>query len=148
MKLYKNKKALFNYFIVHEIEAGLVLQGTEIKSIRAGKINFKDSYARIENGEIWLYNLHIGIYEQGSYFNHEPERKRKLLMNRAEIRKLIIKTEEKGNTLVPTQLYINDNGIAKVKIALATGKRKYDKRDTIQKKDEERNLQRSLKNNF
>jgi len=148
MKLFKNKKALFNYFIVQEIEAGIVLQGTEIKSIRAGKINFKDSYARIESGEIWLYNLHIGIYEQGSYFNHEPERKRKLLFNRAEIRKLIIKTEEKGNTLIPTQLYINDNGIAKIKIALATGKRKYDKRDTIQKKDAERNLQRSLKNNF
>lgn len=148
MKLFKNKKAIFNYFIVQEIEAGIVLQGTEIKSIRAGKINFKDSYARIENNEIWLYNLHIGIYEQGSYYNHEPERKRKLLLNRAEIRKLIIKTEEKGNTLVPTQLYINDNGIAKVKIALATGKRKFDKRDSIQKKDEERSIQRSLKNNF
>jgi len=148
MKIFKNKKALFNYFIVQQIEAGIVLQGTEIKSIREGKINFKDSYARIEDNEIWLYNLHIGIYEQGSYFNHEPERKRKLLLNRAEIKKLIIKTEEKGNTLVPTQLYINDNGIAKVKIALATGKRQYDKRDSIQKKDQERSMQRSLKNNF
>ncbi len=148
MKIFKNKKALFNYFIVQEIEAGIVLQGTEIKSIRAGKINFKDSYAGIEDGEIWLHKLHIGIYEQGSYYNHEPERKRKLLLNRSEIRKLIIKIEEKGNTLVPTQLYINDAGIAKVKIALATGKRKYDKRDSIQKKDEERNTNRSLKLRF
>jgi len=145
MKSFKNKKAYHNYYFIQEIEAGIVLKGTEIKSIRAGKVNFKDSYAKIENKEVWLHNLHISIYDQASYFNHEPERPRKLLLNKQEIRKLIKKTEERGMTLIPTKLYINDKGFAKLSLGLAQGKRLHDKRDTLQKKDEMRNMQRQVK---
>ena len=145
MRTFKNRKAEYNYYIAEEYEAGIVLQGSEIKSIRKGKVNFKDSFARIDEGEIWLYNLHISGYDNASYFNHEPERKRKLLLNRREIRKLRIKTEEKGYTLVPTELYINDKGIAKIKLALARGKKRYDKRETLQKKEDLRNIERRTK---
>ncbi|MCD4818099.1 MAG: SsrA-binding protein SmpB [Candidatus Cloacimonetes bacterium] len=145
MKSFKNKKAYHNYFFTQELEAGIVLKGTEIKSIRTGKVNFKDSYAKIENGEVWLYNLHISIYDQASYFNHEPERPRKLLLNRQEIKKLIRKTEEKGMTLIPTKIYITEQGLAKLSLGLAQGKRLYDKRDALQKKDEMRNQQRQVK---
>lgn len=145
MKLFKNKKASHNYFFLQEVEAGIVLRGTEIKSIRLGKVNFKDSYARIIDSEMWLFNLHISPYEQGSYFNHEPERKRKLLLHRREINKLKGKVEERGLTLVPKNLYINDDGKAKVTICLAKGKHLYDKRDTLQKKDQMRDMERRLK---
>jgi len=145
MKIFKNKKAERNFFLSQRFEAGIVLHGTEIKSIRAGRINFKDSYARPVNGEIWLYNLHISPYEQGSYNNHEPERVRKLLLNRNEIRKLTIKIEERGFTLVPVDLYINEKGIVKLTIALATGKRKYDKRVDMQKKTALRDSEREAK---
>jgi SsrA-binding protein len=145
MKLYKNKKASHNYFFLQEVEAGIVLKGTEIKSIRLGKVNFKDSYARIIDNEMWLFNLHISPYEQGSYFNHEPERKRKLLLHRREINKLMGKVEERGLTLVPKNLYINDAGKVKVTICLAKGKHLYDKRDTLQKKDQMRDMERRLK---
>ncbi len=145
MKLFKNRKAEYNYFIIQDFEAGIVLKGTEIKSIRSGKVNFKDSYAKIENDEIWLYNLHISVYDHASVFNHEPERKRKLLMTSREIRKLKIKTDERGYSLIPVELYINEQGLAKIKIALARGKRKFDKRDTIQKKEEIRNMERRVK---
>lgn len=145
MKIFKNKKASHNFFFVQELEAGIVLVGTEIKSIRAGRINFKDSYARIENNEIWLYNMHISSYEKANYFNHEPERKRKLLLSRREIKKLVSKVEEKGLTLVPKDLFINDKGLAKLTLAVAKGKRQYDKRDALQKKDELRDMQRRQK---
>jgi SsrA-binding protein len=141
MKVFKNKKAERNFFLTQKFEAGIVLKGTEIKSIRAGKINFKDSYARAEKGEIWLFNLHISAYDQASYNNHDPERPRKLLLNRNEMRKIIIKMDERGYTLVPQDLYINDSGLVKLTIALAKGKRKYDKRADLQKKTEIRDSQ-------
>jgi SsrA-binding protein len=146
MKIFNNRKAAYNYFFLHEFEAGIVLQGTEIKSIREGRLNFKDSFAKIENHEVWLYNLHISPYEQGSYFNHEPERKRKLLLNRREIRKMSKFVEEKGMTLIPKAIFINDNNLAKVKLVVAKGKRTFDKRDSLQKKDEMREVQRRIKN--
>jgi len=145
MKIFKNRKASHNYFFVQEYEAGIVLKGSEIKSIRAGKVNFKDSYARIFEGEVWLHNLHIGSYEKANLFDHDPERKRKLLLNKREIRKLTTKVEEKGFTLVPQDLYINDEGFVKITLAVAKGKRNYDKRDALQKKDEMRDQQRRLK---
>jgi SsrA-binding protein len=143
--MIRNKKASHDYYFIQEWEAGLVLQGTEIKSIRQGKVNFKDSFARIENGEIWLFNLHISPYEQGNIYNHEPERKRKLLLHSREIRKMVSKVEEKGMTLIPKNIYINEKGLAKLTLALAKGKRLYDKRETLQKKDELRDQQRRMK---
>jgi SsrA-binding protein len=145
MKSFKNRKASHNFFFVQEYEAGIVLKGSEIKSIREGKVNFKDSHARIDKGEIWLYNLHIGSYEKANIFDHDPERKRKLLLNHREIKKITIKVEEKGFTLVPKNLYINDDGFAKVTLAVAKGKKNYDKRDSLQKKDLEREQQRKIK---
>ncbi len=145
MKVFKNRKAAHNYFFVQELEVGIVLLGSEIKSIRAGRINFKDSYASIVNDEVWLHNLHISSYEKANQFDHEPERKRKLLLNKREIRKLKTKVEEKGFTLIPKELYINENGLAKINLAVAKGKRLYDKRETLQKKDEMREMQRRQK---
>ncbi len=145
MKVFKNKKASHNYFFLQELEAGVVLKGTEIKSIRLGKVNFKDSYARIIDGEMWLFSLHIGHYEQASFFNHEPERKRKLLLHRREIRKLQSKIEERGLTLIPRKLYINDDGRVKITLGLAKGKHLYDKRNSLQKKDQMRDMERRLK---
>jgi len=136
MKIFKNRKAAHNYYFFQELEAGIILKGTEIKSIRAGKLSFKDSFAKIENNEIWLHNLHISVYEKGNIFNHDPERKRKLLLNRREIKKLKYQVEERGMTLIPKDFYINDAGLAKMTLALARGKKLYDKRDTLRKKDE------------
>ncbi len=147
MKSIKNRKAFHEYFILDTYEAGIVLVGTEIKSIRQGKINFKDSYARIdENNEVWLMNMHISIYDKGTHFNHKPERSRKLLLSKREIKKLRQKIEEKGMTLVPTDLHITDNGLAKITIGVAKGKHTYDKRDSLQKKDMNRDMERKLKN--
>ncbi len=145
MKIFKNRKASHNFFFVQELEVGVALMGTEIKSIRAGKISFKDSHARIENNEVWLHNLHISPYDKADHFNHDAERKRKLLLNRREIRKLTNKVEEKGLTLVPKNLYINDKGLVKITLALAQGKRLYDKRESLQKKDALRNMERKMK---
>ena len=136
MKIFKNRKAAHNYYFFQELEAGIILKGTEIKSIRAGKLSFKDSFAKIENNEIWLHNLHISVYEKGNIFNHDPERKRKLLLNRREIKKLKYQVEERGMTLIPKDFYINDVGLAKMTLALVRGKKLYDKRDTLRKKDE------------
>jgi len=147
MKIFKNRKASHDYYFVDELETGIVLKGTEIKSIRSGRLNFKDSYAHLENDEVWLYNLHISQYEQGSIYNHDPERKRKLLLHREEIKKLTRKVEEKGFTLIPKEIYINEKGLVKVKLAVARGKRQYDKRETIQKKDEIRDMERKIKLN-
>ena len=145
MRIFKNKKASHDYFFIDEFEAGIILKGTEIKSIRDGKINFKDSFAKLESGEIWLYNLHIGNYKHGNIYNHEPERKRKLLLHRREIGKLKKQVEERGFTLIPKNLYINDANLAKVTLTVAKGKKKYDKREDIKKKDELRDAQRSKK---
>jgi SsrA-binding protein len=146
MKKFKNKKAVREYFLMDELEAGIVLHGSEIKSIRAGKLSFKDSYARIESGEIWLYNLHISIFTQASYNNHDPERKRKLLLHKKQIEKMRKKVDEKGLTLIPKNLYLNSDGLVKVTIAVAKGKKNYDKRADLQKKDQMRDMQRKIKN--
>ncbi len=138
MRVFKNRKARHEYFFIDKFEAGIVLQGSEIKSIREGKVSFKDSYAKIINGEVWLYNLHISPYRQASYFNHEPERPRKLLLTKREIKKLSKKVEEEGYTLIPAELYITKRGLAKIQLVLAKGKKNYDKREDIKKRDEER----------
>jgi SsrA-binding protein len=137
-----NRKARFDYELLETFEAGMVLVGTEVKSLRAGKATIKDAYAGIEEGELWLIGLHIAPYAQGSTAAHEPERRRKLLMNAKERRRLVVKIQEKGLTLIPTRLYFK-NGWAKVELALARGKRKHDKRETIATRDAERSLARA-----
>ena len=139
-----NRKARHEYTILQTFEAGIVLVGTEVKSLREGKANLVDSYALLKNGEIWLLSLHISEYKQGNINNHIPTRDRKLLLNKSEIRKLIGKSKEKGLTLVPLRLYFK-NGKAKVEIALAKGKKVYDKRHDIAKKDFEREQERRIK---
>jgi len=146
VKSIKNRKAEHNYYIIQTWEAGIVLTGTEIKSIRAGRVNFKDSYARIDDGECWLLNLHISPWEKAAYFNHDPERKRKLLLKRQEIKRLKAKVDEQGLTLIPLELYINAAGRCKVKLALAKGKHTYDKRESLQIKDQQRDKEREEKN--
>ena len=140
----QNRKARYSYHILDKWEAGIVLQGTEVKSLRAGKANLKDSYARIESGEIFLYQFHISQYEKGSIYNHHPLRKRKLLLHKKEIRKLTGRVEEKGLTLIPLKVYFS-RGKAKVEIALAKGKKLYDKRTDIAKRDSDREIERELK---
>ncbi len=137
-----NRKARFDYELLETFEAGMVLVGTEVKSLRAGKATIKDAYAGIEEGELWLIGLHISPYAQGSTAAHEPERRRKLLMNAKERRRLLVKIQEKGLTLIPTRLYFK-GGWAKVELALARGKRKHDKRETIATRDAERSLARA-----
>ena len=140
-----NRKARFDYFIEDEIEAGIVLTGTEIKSIRMGRVNLKDSYAIIRNEEIYLLNTHIASYDNGNRFNHDENRTRKLLMHKKEILKLRDKLEIEGYTLVPVKLYFKGS-IAKILIGLAKGKKNYDKRESIKKKDMERQIAKDLKN--
>lgn len=142
-----NKKAKHDYFIEDVYETGMVLTGTEIKSIRKGKINIKESYAKIENGELIIYGMHISPYEQGNRFNVDPLRPRKLLLHKQEIRKLIGLTTIKGLTLVPLNVYINQQGRAKMELAVARGKKNYDKRDDIAKKDAERKMQQAVRRN-
>ncbi len=139
-----NRKARHEYTIIQTYEAGIVLQGTEVKALRQGKANLVDSYAMLKENEVWLVSAHISPYEQGNINNHEPTRTRKLLLNRSEIRKLIGKTKEKGLTLVPLRLYFK-NGKVKVELALAKGKKVYDKREAIAKKDMQRNQERRIK---
>ena len=139
-----NKKAYKDYFLLESHEAGIALTGTEVKSVRARKVNFKDSFARVKNGEVYLLNLHISPYEQGNRYNVDPERTRKLLLHRKQIDRLLGKTQEKGLTLVPTKIYIKE-GLVKVEIALGKGKRFYDKREEIKKEQAKRDLQRFLK---
>ncbi|MDR0921562.1 MAG: SsrA-binding protein SmpB [Lactobacillales bacterium] len=140
----QNKKARHDYSIIDTIEAGIVLQGTEIKSIRNSRINLKDGYAQIRNGEAWLMNVHISPYEQGNIFNHDPLRTRKLLMHKKQIARLIGETKNTGVTLVPLKVYIKD-GYAKVLIGLAKGKKQYDKREDMKRKDIKREIDRTLK---
>jgi SsrA-binding protein len=138
----KNKKADFEYFLLSKYSAGIVLSGTEIKSIRAGKANLTDSYCSFLNEELWVHNLHISEYTHGSYNNHEPKRDRKLLLQRKELKKIQSKLNERGMTVIPVKLYINDNGYAKLDIALARGKKTFDKRESIKEKDERREAAR------
>ena len=140
----QNKKARHDYAISESFEAGMVLQGTEVKSIRLGKVNLKDSYAKVENGEVFLYNCHISPYEKSVYFNHDPERKRKLLLNRREIRKLTGRVEEKGLTLIALKVYFK-NGRAKLELGLARGKKMHDRRQDMAKRDAEREMDRAYK---
>ena len=140
----QNRKARYEYFILDQYEAGMVLLGTEVKSLRLGRVNIKDSYATVRGGEVFLYNMHIGTYPFAAHGNHEPLRPRKLLLHKQEIRRLTGKVKEKGQTLVPLQVYFKD-GKAKVMLALATGKRKYDKRESIRKREEKRELDRAKK---
>jgi SsrA-binding protein len=138
----RNKKAFFNYEIVEKMEAGIVLQGSEVKSIRNGRVAIHEAYARVKNGEVWLIGMDISLYPQaGPHNNHEPRAVRKLLLHRSEINRLIGKTREKGLTLVPLSLYFKD-GLAKVQIGLARGKKQYDKRETIKNREAARDLRR------
>lgn len=145
MKSFVNRKAAHDYFFVEEFEAGIILKGTEIKSIRQGRINFKDAYARVIDKELWLFNLHISPFEKTTFFNHEPERKRKLLMKKQEINRLQRKVDEQGMTLVPKNMYLNDKGLCKVTLCLAKGKKTYDKRETLHRKEQEQEMKRRMK---
>lgn len=140
----ENRKARFNYFIEDEFEAGLVLKGTEVKSLRLGRANLKDAYAKIENGEIFVYQMHIGPYPFAYYGNHDPLRIRKLLLHKREIKRLYGKVNEKGFTLIPLKIYFKQ-GKVKMTLALAKGKRKYDKREAIRRRDEKRDMERASK---
>jgi SsrA-binding protein len=140
----ENRKARHDYFIEDEYEAGLVLLGTEVKSLRQGRVNLKDSYARIKDGEVYVFQMHIGPYPFAYYGNHDPLRPRKLLLHKQEIKRLHGKVNEKGHTLVPLRIYFRD-GKVKLTLALAKGKRQYDKRETIKRRDEQRELERARK---
>jgi SsrA-binding protein len=140
----QNRKARHEYHVLDTWETGIVLQGTEVKALREGKANLADAFARVDGGEMWLYNMHISPYEQGNRFNHDPLRPRKLLLHRNEIRKLIGQVEQKGLTLVPLDVHFS-RGKAKVKLALVRGKQLHDKRDTIRERDQQREIQRGLK---
>ena len=140
----QNRKANHDYFIEETYEAGIVLQGTEIKSIRAGKVQLKDSFARIAQGEVFLHNAHISPYEQGNRYNHDPLRARKLLLRRKQTNKLIGETKEQGYTLVPLKIYLKD-GFAKVLIGLGKGKKQYDKREDLKRKEAKRDIERAFR---
>ena len=141
----QNRKARHDYFIIDAFECGIVLTGTEIKSVRAGNLNLKDSYASLEGGELWLIGMHISPYDKGTYYNHEPERNRKLLLHRHELIRLRGKIREKGLTLVPLSVYIKDGRRAKVELALARGKTAHDKRDAIADRDAKRDIARAVR---
>ncbi len=143
----RNKKARHNYEILEEYEAGIVLKGSEVKSVRAGKVSIVESFARVEGGELWLENMYIAPYDNAAgVFGHEPRRKRKLLMHKKEIKRLAGKLTQKGLTLIPLEVYINDRGFVKVKLGLARGKKKYDKREAIKERDIRRKIAAELKN--
>lgn len=139
-----NRKAFHDYSIEDRVEAGLVLTGTEIKSIREGRVNLRDAYVRPANGELWLWNAHIAPYAAGNRYNHEPTRNRKLLLHRKQIDQLAGQVQSKGYTLIPLRLYLK-HGLAKVEVGLARGKKAYDKRDSIAERDANREIQRALK---
>ncbi|ACK42625.1 MULTISPECIES: SsrA-binding protein SmpB [Dictyoglomus] len=140
-----NRKARHDYSILETFEAGIVLTGTEVKSLRRGKVSLQDSYADVKNGEVWIYNLHISPYEHGNIYNHDPKRPRKLLLNKDEIAYLVGKVRERGLTLIPLSIYFNERGWAKVELGLAKGKKLYDKRRDIAERDERRELERLYK---
>jgi SsrA-binding protein len=138
----KNKKASFEFSFIETYVAGIQLKGTEIKSIRTGKVNLQEGYCYFHNGELYTRNVHIAQYEKGTHFNHEPMRERKLLLKKKELEKLESKSEEKGLTIIPVRLFVNDRGFAKMEIALAKGKKLYDKREDIKAKDVKREMER------
>ena len=140
-----NKKAFHDYFIEEKFEAGMVLTGTEIKSIRMGRVNLKESYGQVEGGEVFVYSMNISPYEKGNIFNVDPMRPKKLLLNRREIRKIDAQLAQQGLTLVPLKLYLNEKGLAKLEIGIARGKKLYDKRESIAKRDAARNMDRAIK---
>lgn len=140
----QNKKATHEYFILDKYECGLVLTGTEIKSIRAGKVNIEDAYVTIKNSEAFIINMHVSPYSHGNLFNHQETRTRKLLLHKQEIRRLIGKTKEDGHTLIPLKIYLNQ-GLAKLEIGLAKGKKLHDKRDALKEKDMKRQVEKTLK---
>lgn len=139
-----NRKALHDYFIIERFEAGIVLVGSEVKSIRNGRANLRDSYVQVKHGELWLLDAHIASYDQASRENHEPRRDRKLLMHRKEINRLDQKSQAKGYTIIPLKMYFSDNNHVKVEIALAQGKKMYDKREAIAKRESDRQMRRAL----
>ncbi len=139
-----NRKAYHDYHILESLEVGIVLSGTEIKSIRAGRVNIRDAYARPEGGELWLFNSYIAAYQAGSHYNHEPNRARKLLLHRHQIGQLVSMTTQKGLTLVPLKLYIK-RGVAKLELGVARGKKLYDRREAMARRETEREIERALK---
>jgi SsrA-binding protein len=143
-----NRRARFEYFIEETYEAGIVLTGTEIKSVRAGRVNLQDGFVLVRNGEAFLHNVHIGHYEQGNIHNHQETRTRKLLLHRRQIEELYSTATQRNWTIIPLRVYINERGRAKVEIALARGKQLHDKRQTIAKRDSEREIRRALKNDY
>ena len=142
-----NKKASHEYFLLDKYECGIVLKGTEIKSVRANKVNIVDSYARIKDGEIYLVNMHISKYDHGNLFNHEETRSRKLLLHKKEIIRITNKVNKEALTLIPTKVYL-EQGLCKVEIALAKGKKHYDKRQSLKEKDAMRRMERTLKERY
>jgi SsrA-binding protein len=139
-----NKRARFDYEISETLEAGLVLQGTEVKSLRDGRVSLQDAYADVQNGEVFLLNAHINPYDYGNRFNHEPERPRKLLLHKREIKRLIGKTQERGLTLIPTRMYFT-HGKAKIELGLAKGKKQYDKRQELKRRSAQRDIERAIR---
>ncbi|MDD2529974.1 MAG: SsrA-binding protein SmpB [Bacteroidales bacterium] len=144
----RNKKAAFEYFLLQTFVAGMQLYGTEIKSLRQGKANLSDAYCSFVGDELWVNNLHIAEYRFGSYYNHQEKRARKLLLNKNELRKLQSKTKEKGLTIIPVLLFVDSRGYAKLEIALAKGKKSYDKRESIKTKDTKREVDRLMKKEY
>lgn len=142
--LADNRKAHHDYHILHTYEAGIVLLGTEVKSIREGRVNLRDSFARVEGGEVFIYNIYVSPYSHRGYADHEPTRRRKLLLHKSEIRRLIGKTVERGMTLVPVRMYLK-NGRVKVVVGVAKGKKLYDKRETLRRREAERETRRAIK---
>jgi SsrA-binding protein len=141
----RNRSARHEFFILESMEVGIVLSGTEIKSVRDGRVNLKDGFARVDNGELWLYNVHISSYEKGTYYNKDPLRPRKLLAHRDQILKLQMKVREKGLTLVPLSMYLKEGRRAKIDLAVAKGKQEHDKRDSIAERDAVREINRTMR---
>ncbi len=140
----KNRRASFEYYLLEEFVAGIILTGTEIKSVRDSKANIADAFCVFKGDELWVVNMHIAEYTYGTYSNHNPKQDRKLLLSRRELKKLLVKTKEKGLTIIPTLMFINEKGYAKLKIALARGKHAYDKRDSIKSRDIKRDTDKHL----
>lgn len=140
-----NRKASHLYFFLQSYEAGILLSGAEVKSIKTGNANLSDAYCMIEHGEVWIKNMHISEYKQSQETDYNPKRSRKLLLNKTEIRKIERKITEKGNTLIPYRVYVTDRGFIKLEIVLASGKKSFDKRESIKEKDEKRNMERNFK---
>lgn len=141
----QNKKARFDFFILESMEVGIVLTGTEIKSVRAGQVNLKEGYAAVKDGELWLLGVHISPYEKGSYYNPDPVRPRKLLVSKGQILRLSQRIKEKGLTLVPLKMYLKENRWAKVELGVAKGKQAHDKRDSLAERDAQREISRALR---